>query len=141
VSPTWTVYPRVVDTWLANFESHLQGCVQQPGQREGLGVGEVLPLDEQQELQRGAVRDEQEPSQELVCGVQELRQGTVCDVQEPSQELVRGVQELRQGVVCGVQDLHQGSVRAPQLLHDGVARVVQDGPHENSGSEFCQLSF
>ena len=61
-----TVYPRVADTWLANFESQLQGCVQQPGQREVLGVGELLPLEEQQELQRGAVRDVQELSQEVV---------------------------------------------------------------------------
>ena len=112
-----TVYPRVADTWLANFESQLQGCVQQPGQREGLEVGEGLPLDEQQELQRGAVRD----------------------VQEPSQELVRDVQELRQGAVCGMQDLHQGSVRATQLLHDGVARVVQDGPHETQVQSFVNF--
>jgi hypothetical protein len=112
----------------------LRGCVQQPGHRDGLGLGEVLPLDEHQELQRGAVRDVQEPSQELVSpdlvrGLQDLRQGTVRDVQELNQELVCGVQELRQAAVCGMQDLHQGSVRATQLLHDGVARVVQDGPH------------
>ena len=75
-----TVYPCVADTWLANFESQLQGCVQQSGQLEVLEVGEVLPLEEQQELQRGAVRDVQEPRQELVRSVQELRQGIVRDV-------------------------------------------------------------
>ena len=131
-----TVYPRVADTWLANFESQLQGCVQHPGQREGLKVGEILPLAEHQELQRGAVRDVQDPSQELVHGVQELRQGVVRDVQEPSQDLVNGVQDLRQGAVCGVQDLHQGST---QLLHDGVARVVQDGPHETQVQSFVNF--
>ena len=90
MSPTWTVYSSVADTWLANFESQLQVCVQQPGQREGLGVGEVLPLDEQQELQRGAIRDK-------------LRQGAGC-----------GLQDLHQGSVRAPQLLHDGVARVVQ---------------------------
>ena len=89
-----TVYPRVADTWLANFESQLQGCVQHPAQREGLEVGETPTLAVQQDLQRGVARDVQVPSLELVRGVQDLRHGVVRDVQDPSQELVHGVQDL-----------------------------------------------
>ena len=87
-----TVFPRVADAWLANFESQLQGCVQQAGQPEVLGIGDVLPLGGPQELQHGAVRE-----------VQELHQGAV-----------REVQDLHDGSVCAEQQLHDGVVRVVQ---------------------------
>ena len=72
-----TVYPRVADTWLANFESQLQGCVKHPAQREGLEVGETPTLAFQQDLQQGVVGDVQVPSQELVRGVKDRDRGAV----------------------------------------------------------------
>ena len=39
-----TVFPRVADSWMANFESQLESCVKQPLQPEVLGLGEVPPL-------------------------------------------------------------------------------------------------
>ena len=120
------VVPRIADTWLANFESQLQGCIQHPAQREGLEVGETPTLAVQQDIQRGVVGDVQVLSQELVRGVQDRDRGAIRDGQDPAKELVSGVQDQRQGAVCGVRDLHQGSV---QLLHDGVARMEQDKPH------------
>jgi hypothetical protein len=58
------VYPRVADSWMANFDSQLQSCFRQPGQPEVLGLGDVLPLGGLQDLHHGAVRAVQEEPHE-----------------------------------------------------------------------------
>ena len=69
------MYPRVADSWMANFDSQLQSCFPQTGQPEVLGLGDVLPLGGPQELHHGAVR-----------AVQELHGGAVPAVQEEPHE-------------------------------------------------------
>ena len=50
-----TVYPRVVDSWMSNFDSQLQNCFVLGGQPEVPGLGDVLPPGGRQDLHHGAV--------------------------------------------------------------------------------------